>query len=911
MFWYFYLAIVLLSMVPLGIAIWKKSRRGAKWGILIIVGMLIAIITFDVSLGIAAEWLWYSEVGYLSRYRIELEYRLGIFAAMVIPLWILYGWQAQRLLRAARVPTWPTRVTGLLIALAMASFIGTESWETVAMYLHSVASGKTDPIFGLDISFFLFALPMWKMVYLLAGAVWFVALVQLIAGFVLGRALQENRDRRVKYADFTLHVRQLLFIAGTGLLIYSGGYLLDRWELVIKGSSSVVAGASFIDVNWWIPVYLITAVVDACIAVALIATALFGGSFVRKRLEGLESSYGRLDEEDAEVSYFSVKVFATVLLLAFAAQAAIAPSIAGLIEFWYVKPVQMEVEKGYVEHSITGTRAAFMLDRVKVQQLGISNANFTAQDLQDPTFNGVRVWSYESISAQFNATARYRRFYHLPGIDVVRVMVGDTPLELMISARELDRNAIPISGWQSRLIYTHGYGIAAAFVNTPEGSDPLYAVTGMPPVANVPALHVDQPGIYYGESDIGYALVGTGLAQEIEHPGPEDANVTTSYQGTGGIALNSLWRRIVFAHELRDFRIITSHFGPDAKVLWRREIRARMDKILPPSMIVDRDPYVTTGGKTYGWMADIYTWSKTYPYSAQYLGGVEKDLEGVNYMRNPVKATLDAYHGTTVFYVVDENDPIINTYKSIFPGLFVEGAQMPAKTKAQRRYPEGLFNVMAHMYATYHMINPETLFTKGDKWDRPDTEARYIMARLGNMKAPGFMLTQPAVMQIGNAHRMTGILAGLSDGDDYGTLVAYMFPKTAYSILGPKQVEALINADPQISRDVTLWNQNGSTVVWGELQFIPIGDKVFFTRSVFIMGTQASVPQLARVIVGQMHHNTARLVWAPTLKEALNLLVYGNVHACTVAEPQGGGDAELRSAAQQAADLLAEALRKR
>jgi hypothetical protein len=473
--------------------------------------------------------------------------------------------------------------------------------------------------------------------------------------------------------------------------------------------------------------------------------------------------------------------------------------------------------------------------------------------MKSPTVKTLRLWDYRPLQQTYNQLQRIRYYYNFDQIDVDRYTVNGEIRQVMLAARELDQSRLTERArtWVNRrLQYTHGYGIVMSPVNTVTAEGlPNFFIKDIPPVSGDPVLKVDEPRIYFGELTREYVVVNSKTA-EFDYPSGE-TNVYTEYRGKGGIPLN-LWSRLLFAIRFGDYKLLVSNnFDSNSRLLFDRDIKTMVTKIAP-FIRFDRDPYmIVAKGRLY-WIIDGYTVSDRYPYS--------EPINDINYIRNSVKTVIDAYNGTIDFYLADSTDPIIKSYDAIFPGMFKSLDTMPEEIKAHIRYPEDLFLTQARIYTLYHMEDARVFYNKEDAWQIPDEifgsertkmEPYYTILQLPGEKTPEQVLMLPFTPS--TIENMRAWMAARSDGENYGKLVVYLFPKDK-TIYGPMQIEARINQDSQISQQLTLWDQRGSRVIRGNLLVLPIDGSIIYVRPIFIQGEQSQLPELSRVVVAYGEH---------------------------------------------------------
>ena len=546
-----------------------------------------------------------------------------------------------------------------------------------------------------------------------------------------------------------------------------------------------------------------------------------------------------------------------------------------------VQPNELAKETPYLERSIALTRQAFGLDNIDIKTFD-PQANLTESDIQanDSTIQNIRLWDKQPLLDTNRQLQQIRLYYRFPDADIDRYPLNpDAPTEqqqVLIAARELDYTAVPKQAqtWvNEHLTYTHGYGFTMNPVNrVADGGLPEYLVKdiGMNRQeairANIP---IGQPRIYYGEATNTYIMTSTKV-KELDYPSGNE-NVYNVYDGRGGIKLDSFWRKLLFAIDLDDWRMaLTPEFLPDTKLLFRRNLTDRISAIAP-FLKFDRDPYLVSAnvGDTNSlyWIIDAYTTSDRYPYS-------DTGKEGINYIRNSVKVVIDAYHGSVKFYINDATDPIVTTWAKIFPTLFQPLNSIPENLRRHLRYPTDFFTIQSERLMTYHMTDPRVFYSREDRWQIPTevygnqpklVEPYYLITKLPTLSAEEFILFLPYTPQ----QRTNSIawLAARSDGENYGKLSLYTFPKQRL-IYGPEQIEARINQDPVISQQISLWNRQGSRVIQGNLLIVPIEQSLLYVEPLYLEATQNQLPTLVRVIVAYEN----RIVMAQTLQQALTAI---------------------------------------
>jgi len=774
------------------------------------------------------------------------------------------------------------------ILAALVGFGATTLWIPLLGFLGASATGASDPVFGKDISFYLLALPWYDAVVSIVTTV----LIMTIALWALiGLAFYPSSGRPWHRPAYRLGwdtrpslrvidsddadswpesemirrrwLRQGLVLATLLCITMGVSRFLGRYHLIIDGHSTVVAGGSFADVYFWIPAY---DVIMVCWFAAAFVLAM--AAFMRRFLGWL---LVRPSRWVLPCGLFAIVYFGAVI-------------VPTAVEQVYVGPNQITLERTFLIRSIAGTRDAYNLDgpSVEEREFAVSTVPLTRQDLDrnGPTLQDARIWDWRALEPQLQQIQGLRPYYTFAGVDIDRYMIDGAERQVMITARELNLEKLPDQAkvWVNlALRYTHGYGAVAVPVNEMDGrGNPVLWAHDIPINAKGD-LAVTHGAIYYGALTRDRVYVRT-TEKEFDFPQGQ-ANAEAVYNGKGGIPLSSFWRKLVVANERDGLRLfISGYFTPESRVLLRRNIVERVER-LAPFLIFDHDPYIVADGDHYSYIIDAYTSSTNYPYSDAYQGSL-RQFHGRNYLRNSVKAVVDAYNGSVTFYVFDKRDPIIGAYWQMLPGFFRDRSEMPANLRRHIRYPEDLFTAQAEMYGTYHMTDPTTFYNREDRWEVPhelyrDREIEmtpyYVIAQLPNAEKPEFLLMLP--LSVAGKNQMAGWLAGLSDGENYGKMVAFRFPKGTF-IDGPAQVESRINSDSRFSGDLTLWDQHGSQVIRGNLIVLPLnGNQLIAIEPVYIEAEQTKIPTLARVVLAQLLPDDRKIEWARSLTEAEGLLV--------------------------------------
>ncbi len=808
-------------------------------------GVLALFIFLNILKGFYSEWLWFSSLGYGNVFTTILKTKVLVFFSAAIIFFILFLGNlvlATRLAPKTEPSFWPWAIVrriqpilrwnvilGTLLLSLIFGLVAQGNWEVMLRFFNGQPFGITDPVFHREISFYVFSLPFLQ---LLRG--WLLgALIVTLLGSA-GVYLLSYTVQRLKF-DFARPV--LAHIGGLGIAIlglFAWGYWLGIWELVFS-TQGVVFGASYADMHAKLPAQWIL------LAVVLIFMGVILVSVLRRNSRWLLYGVGGW-------------IVAAII---------VGGIFPGLVQRLQVQPNELALETPYIEYNIQFTREAFALDRVEEQPFPAEEAP-SPQDIaqNEVTIDNIRLWDHRPLKDTYNQIQSIRLYYDFHDVDVDRYIIDGEYRQVMLSARELsvEKLAGEAQTWVNRqLQFTHGYGIALSPVNevSAEGL-PVLLVKDIPPVGD---FNIERPQIYFGEKTDHYVIVKT-KTQEFDYP-MGDENIYGYYQGKDGVSLDSFMRRLVYAWQFGDLNILISgELTPESRVLYYRNITERVNH-LAPFLELDSDPYlVITDGRLF-WIQDAYTTSDRYPYS--------EPLGSINYIRNSVKVVIDAYDGSVTFYVTDPEDALIRTYQAIFPDLFVPAEQMPESLRVHLRYPEDMFNIQAKVYQTYHMRDARVFYNKEDLWAVPKEfyagreqlmEPYYIIMRLPDEEREEFLLMLPFTPV--NKNNTIGWLAARCDGENYGKLLAYHFPKERL-VYGPSQIENRIQQDTVITEQLALWGRGGSRVIRGNLLLIPLGESLLYVEPVFLQAETGGLPQLKRVIVVAGD----RIAMEPTLKESI------------------------------------------
>jgi hypothetical protein len=847
----------------------EPARPRRNFFLILLALILVIFFSARTAVTIWVDLLWFRSLGYEGVFWKTLGLEWGAFGGFaVVTFLILYGtFLALRRAHAGDLPSNHTIyvagnavnlpvgpalhvvATGLSLLIAIGTGAAMKAqWPTLALFWYAPQTTGTiaDPIFGLPLNFYLFALPAWQ---LIAGWLLTLAVLACVLAILFLFISGSSRALAGRFASGTsLPWRGLSLTVAPLLAMLAVRIYLGRFEMFFE-RHTVFDGVTYTDAHVTLPGMLVV-----CVALLVGALIALAGGLFRPR--------GR---------WLAVAMFPAVVCY-------VATGVVG----WYVtsfvvKPNELVREKPYIEHNIEMTRKAWGLDRFSQREFPAeTTVGATDPTNNQPTLQNIRLWDLTALKDTLRQIQEIRTYYDFPDIDIDRYEIDGSLREVMLATRELNVDKLPESSrnWiNDKLIYTHGYGITMNPVNgfTPEGL-PTLMLSNMPVQSTVKGLSVTRPEIYFGEMTDTDVYVKT-RQQEFNYPEGQTNNLT-SYEGTGGIVVGGFSRRLLLAFERGDIAKLpfSDDVNAQSRLLMRRNVRDRVTA-LAPFLTFDKDPYIVVGDDgRLSWVMDGFTSSDTYPYSSHY----SLDGDSINYMRNSVKAVVDAYDGTATFYVFDNEDPILAAYRGIFPSLFKDASAMPAWLHKHVRYPEMLLRLQAEAYGLYHMTNPEVFYNKEDLWtvatETGMTEGggqttvpmtpNFVLMKLPDEADLEFVEILPFTPN--NRNNLIGWIAGRSDGAHYGTSVVYDFPKSKL-VDGPQQIEARIDQNAQLSGQLTLWNQQGSHVRRGSLLVIPCGRALLYAEPIYLQAERSPMPELRLVVLALQD----KLAYAPTFEAAL------------------------------------------
>ena len=825
------------------------------FGLLIIIFAVLLILS-----GLYADWLWFDSLGYISVFKTVLFSKVGLGTVVFLLFFVLLLLNFMVLKKRSDATHQKIYLSVIAGVSLLAGIISSTYWFIVLKFLNYVGFGFVDPVFKNDIGFYMFVLPFYEFV-LSTLFFLFLAMVIITTFAYLLRIKTKKIPKTDAKEEMSIGLEQgfqqikveipqkgrthLGLLAGLILIILSAFFYLQRYSILFSPRGAVF-GAGYTDIKIILPLYTILAVVT--LITAFIA-------FVYIYNKNIKLIIGSI---------------VLILVIAFAGNI-----VAAIVQGLYVQPNEFNLEEPYIKQNIKHTLFAYGLTDVYTRDFPVTyDLDINDINKNKVTIENVRLWDWRPLLTTNKQIQLFRTYYEFLDVDVDRYKVDNKLRQLMISPRELDQNQLDKKAktWvNEKFVYTHGYGAVVSPVNmvSDEGLPELF-VKDIPPKTEYDELKIEEPRIYFGEQSNSFVVVNT-KSKEFDYPLGNE-NVFTSYEGADGIQLSNILKKAVFSIKLGSINLFVSGaITKDSKVLFNRNIIERVTA-LAPFLEYDSDPYVVINDGKLLWIIDAYTVTNEFPYS--------ENIVGINYIRNAVKVVIDAYNGNVDFYIIDKGDPLVQNYAKIFPELFKDFDEMDEDLKEHIRYPEDLMRVQTKIYGTYHMKDPQVFYNREDVWRTPkeiyrskevDLRPYYIILRLPDEKKEGFFLITPLIPR--GKENMIAWLVAHSDPENYGKLEVFRLSKQELTY-GPMQIEARIDQDTEISQRLTLWGQQGSEVVRGNLIIIPIEQSFLYIEPIYLKASAAgALPQLKRVIVAYDDKVTMK----ETLEDALNAIFKGKI----------------------------------
>lgn len=909
-----------------------SDGRGSRIAALVIMIIVVAFVIVAALVGFLTDFLWFRELGYTSVFwkQLKTELEIGIpvfvFTALLVRLYLRSlrnGYfreiQSHEIPDLKRLKLISWGLSGIF-AILVAIYAARDMWMNFLQFTHSTSFSLKDPIFGLDIGFYVFKLEfLGKLNNLAIGIIIGVVLLTVLYYGILMTVrtpdfFEGDPDQSVGEDDFTRaqhensipfgrknspgeefirtftsrggrgerpeinkgNFRHLMSIASgkltiLGVIFYimiAVDFFLNQFDL-LHAHTGTVYGAGFTDVNITLLMYRVI------MAAAIVAAVTFVIHMRRKEYRKL------------------LRAPAAIVIIG------IVGVIAGLlVQSLVVSPDEINKESRYLKNNITYTQHAYGLDNVKVESFP-ANASLDQAAINEnsQTIGNIRINDYEPVQDFYNQTQSIRQYYEFHDVDIDRYNINGQETQTYLSPREINESKISDTWLNKHLKYTHGYGAAVSQVDKVTASgQPDVLVKNIPPDSSVEELRINRPEIYFGELTNDYAVVDTN-EKEFDYPDGNN-NKYTTYKGNAGIRLTPFNRLLFSMREGSMQLLVSSNVTSKSRIIVNRNIEDRVKKIMP-YLKYESDPYMTVvDGKLY-WIIDAYTTSSYYPYSEPYSG----EVGSTNYIRNSIKVTIDAYNGDVKFYVIDKDDPIAQTYQKIYPELFKSYDKMPEGLREHVRYPNNMFKIQASVYEKYHMSQVKVFYQKEDLWDiahqiygteEKQMDPSYYIFKLPGESSEEFINMVPFTPK--SKQNMTALMMARNDGDNYGQLLVYKFPKSK-TVYGPMQIEAQIDQNTEISKEFSLWNSSGSTYRRGDLFVIPINDSLMYVEPVYLEASNQAIPEVKRVIVAYGD----RISYSSTLDEALEDLFGGTFNS-------GGSDTA--SASESASDSMKDLISK-
>ena len=836
-------------------------KKRSIWIVSIIL-VFLCVLFFDRIIAFVINIEWFKEVGYLSVYFTKiaaiLKLMVPIFIISFVSIWIYYKSLRMNIIKWKKVyEVDPIKVKlekrivfifDFIISFTVAFLFSNNLWYTILQFQNSVSFNIKDPVFSMDISFYVFKLPFIQSIYgTILSLLVLLIIITFTAYFALatkdkitsGIRTKGKPDFKAFNSGLTKFAgRQLAVVSSLIMIMISLGYLIKSWNLVYS-TTGVTFGAGYTDIHITLLFYKIIIVVSLVAAVVIFISLL-----------------------TSKVKPILISLAVIVILIGGQSLASIG------IQQFVVKSNQKTLEQPYIKNNIDYTRKAYNIDNIDVKNFEVKDT-LTKNDIttNKDTIDNIRINSYNPALEFYNQVQIIRYYYGFNDIDIDRYVINGKYNQVFIAARELNSDSLDPNTWQNKhLIYTHGYGIVMNKVNsiTSEGK-PDFVIKDIPP-DNSTDIKITNPRIYYGEKTNDYAIVNTKLS-EFDYPKGGE-NVITKYEGKSGIKMNFI-NKILFSLNKRDPNFLLSRdVTSDSKILINRNILDRAKKIAP-FLTYDSDPYVVlSGGKVY-WIVDAYTTSNKYPYS--------QPQNNINYIRNSVKVIIDAVDGTTDFYLVDKNDPIAASYSKIFPGLFKDYSKLSDDLKSHFKYPDDIFKIQCAILGKYHVTDPGVFYNGEDVWEvaksqklidgkQEVSEAPYVV-----MKLPGEAKEEMILLDYFNMKskpNMVALFGARMDNENYGKMVIYKFPPQK-TIDSPELFKQNVNQDTTISKELSLWNKEGSEVIFGDTIIVPINNSLLYIEPMYLRASgKSSIPEVKRIIVSY----SDKMILADSVNSALEQL---------------------------------------
>lgn len=833
-----------------------------------VIAVILIIIFISAGANIYTDWLWFKELNFEKTFTImflsNFILRLFIGAVFAAIIYLNLHFTKKPINKFINIKT-SDRVENLfgeernqifewlnkkrlnliylfssLIFGFLFSSVSSNSWKMVLQFLNKTEFNLTDPIFNNDISFYVFSLPFYSFLREMGMVVIVISLILVGAIYIIFTGIHSFSEISGKLSSRAKkHMSVLVFLF---LLFKAWDYRLQMYNILFS-ADGVVFGAGYTDVNANLLGYKVLFVTVIFVALAVLYS-LFKNNY-KPLVWGIAAWIG--------LSIIFTGVYPAV------------------VQQYSVEPNEINREEEYIENNIQMTLKAYGLDSVVTDDFELSDDELTYDELMEyeTVVNNIRLWDYRPLQDTYNQLQALRQYYTFEDIDIDRYQLGDDYTQVMLGARELDQNALASQAqtWVNKTLkYTHGFGLTMSPTGKVRNNgQPEFLIQDIPPKVNNENIDLDNSSIYYGEKTNNYVIVNTDET-EFHYPMGSE-NVFTQYEGTGGVEISNILRKAIYGLRFNTMKILLSDDITDqSQIMYERNIHRRVRKAAP-FLQYDSDPYIINAEGRLFWIYDAYTTTSRYPYSQPYNGRE-------NYVRNSIKVVVDAYNGTLDYYIIDESDPIAMTYSKIFDDLFKSADEMPDSIKKHLRYPQDLFKIQSQIYKNYHMQDPVVYYNREDVWEIPqenyqgstiNVEPYYIMNQLPGEEKGEFILMTPFTPS--NRDNMVAWMAARNDGEHYGELFTYRFPKDQL-VYGPNQIESRIDQESEISQLLSLWSQRGSEVIRGNMLVIPVNNSVLYVEPIFLQAEGGGIPELRRVIVSYKN----KIIMRENLEKALKAM---------------------------------------
>ena len=883
MFFVLGLIIVLAGAIPLFSTLKKRStlsqeqfKQRVKRSAIILAIVVVALILINVFFHFFTDFLWFNTLGYESRFLLVLQTKIALFIIGGLIAFLFYFLQLKWSTRhegfeIPKYAAWP----GVIILAVICAIWASGLWDSYLLYTNQASSGISDPIFDTSNSFYLFSLSFFSQVigWLLFLFISSIAFVGLLMNGINQRLKTRTGDSPLLSKQITHLGRQMLFLTGLLLILIGINTYLGVFRLLYS-TAGVVTGAGWTDVNFRVPALYISSALFLFTGILLL-TGGFTTSIIKKIFALKQSSEGKTIP--TRLTFVFPSIVAAVLIIANAA-------VPALIQGVVVDPNEITRESEYIPHNINFTRRAYGIDEQRITEKKFDigrDINRDVIDANQSTIDNIRLWDWRALMSNLQQQQEIRLYYQFHDVDIDRYTLDGEYRQMMLAVRELEKSELAAASqtWVSKhLKYTHGYGMVMLPTHEflPQGQ-PKLLIKDIPAKETYERLSILRPQIYYGERTNDHVYANT-KQEEFDYPSGNE-NKYTNYEGDGGVILDSLLKRFIYAWKFDGHRqLFSGYFTRDSRVMYNRDILRRVKKIAP-FLRLSGDPYaVITDEGRIKYIIDAYTVSANYPYSEAYAGSLQQ-YSGINYIRNSVKVVVDAYDGTTNFYIIEPDEVIIKTYKNMFPDLFLDFEEMPENLKKHIRYPAEYFTIQAEMYRTYHMTDVATFYQREDVWEFATeryqdgfypVQPYYMMVHFPEEEKMEYVIMLPFTPK--NKNVINAWIAGRCDIPHYGKIMAFPFPK-GVEVLGPRQIEARIDQDAEMSRNLSLWSQRGSEVIRGNLLAVPLFQEntlyIMFVESIFLQAEGAKLPEIKRVALADQDE----VVWSESFEVTLEKLV--------------------------------------